>query len=148
MSAGAAPVRKAPLARLSATPPHVGTKGSVVFAWKAKRRVRTSCRLRYRHSYGRRTWTAPRFTRCSSPKRWRGLGVSNIRECTNCTIRYNSWLQEPRMPNGTPGSFDLHLAPGSPALNRGDPGTYPAPDIDGQSRPLGSGPDAGADEAG
>ena len=24
----------------------------------------------------------------------------NIRECTNCTIRYNSWLQEPRMPNG------------------------------------------------
>ena len=126
--------------------------------------------------------------------------MSNIRECTNCTIRYNSWLQEPRMPNGevslnnrfignlgpmsqyncysngvsysynvwkgaacgptdlnvaslgflnaTPGSFDLHLAPGSPALNRGDPGTYPAPDIDGQSRPLGSGPDAGADEAG
>jgi hypothetical protein len=124
----------------------------------------------------------------------------NIRECTNCTIRYNSWLQEPRMPNGevslnnrfignlgpmsqyncysngvsysynvwkgaacgptdlnvaslgflnaTPGSFDLHLAPGSPALNRGDPGTYPARDIDGQSRPLGSGPDAGADEAG
>jgi hypothetical protein len=107
MSAGAAPVRKAPLARLSATPPHVGTKGSVVFACKAKRRVRTSCRLRYRHSYGRRTWTAPRFTRC-----------------------------------------DLHLAPGSPALNRGDPGTYPARDIDGQSRPLGSGPDAGADEAG
>jgi len=124
----------------------------------------------------------------------------NIRECTNCTIRYNSWLQEPRMPNGevslnnkfignlgpmsqyncysngvsysynvwkgaacgptdlnvaslgflnaTTGSFDLHLAPGSPALNRGDPGSYPAGDIDGQSRPLGSGPDAGADEAG
>ena len=24
----------------------------------------------------------------------------NMRECTNCTIRYNSWLQEPRMPNG------------------------------------------------
>jgi hypothetical protein len=24
----------------------------------------------------------------------------NIRECTNCTIRYNSWLQAPRMPNG------------------------------------------------
>jgi hypothetical protein len=24
----------------------------------------------------------------------------NIRECTNCTIRYNSWLQAPRLPNG------------------------------------------------
>jgi len=24
----------------------------------------------------------------------------NLGECTNCTIRYNSWLQEPRMPNG------------------------------------------------
>jgi hypothetical protein len=24
----------------------------------------------------------------------------NIRECTNCTIRYNSWLQAPRMPTG------------------------------------------------
>jgi hypothetical protein len=24
----------------------------------------------------------------------------NMRECTNCTIRYNSWLQEPRMPTG------------------------------------------------
>jgi hypothetical protein len=24
----------------------------------------------------------------------------NIRECTNCTVRYNSWLQAPRMPNG------------------------------------------------
>jgi hypothetical protein len=24
----------------------------------------------------------------------------NIRECTNCTVRYNSWVQAPRMPNG------------------------------------------------
>jgi hypothetical protein len=56
----------------------------------------------------------------------------NIRECTNAS----------------PGSFDLQLAPGSPALNHGDPGSYPTRDIDGQSRPLGSGPDAGADEAG
>jgi hypothetical protein len=50
--------------------------------------------------------------------------------------------------NATPGSFDLHLAPGSPALNHGDPGDYPARDLDGQSRPQGSGPDAGADETG
>jgi len=24
----------------------------------------------------------------------------NIRECSNCTVRYNSWTQAPRMPNG------------------------------------------------
>jgi len=122
----------------------------------------------------------------------------NMRECTNCTIRYNSWLQEPRQPNGeislnnkyignvgpmsqndcyttgvtysynvwkggkcgatdlnvttlgflnsTPGSFDLHLAATSPAINRGDPANYPATDIDGQARPMGVAPDAGADE--
>jgi hypothetical protein len=50
--------------------------------------------------------------------------------------------------NSSPGSFDLHLAPGSPALNHGDPGNYPSRDFDGQSRPQGSGPDAGADESG
>ena len=124
----------------------------------------------------------------------------NMRECTNCTIRYNSWLQEPRQPNGevslnnsyvgnlgpmsqgncytngvsyaynvwkgakcgstdlnvsslgftnaTPGSFDLHLLPGSPALNYVTGASSPSRDIDGQSRPLGSAPDAGADEAG
>jgi hypothetical protein len=124
----------------------------------------------------------------------------NMRECTNCTIRYNSWLQEPRQPNGeislnnkyignlgpmsqgncyttgvtysynvwrgakcgptdlnvaslgflnsTPGSFDLHLAAGSPAINRGDPGNYPGADFDGQTRPMGGVPDAGADEKG
>ena len=119
----------------------------------------------------------------------------NIRECTNCTIRYNSWLQEPRMPNGEvslnnrfignlgpmspwncydngvsyslqrleaappvvdrperlqprlpqldPGSFDLHLAPGSPALNHGDPGGYPSRDFDGQSAADGLGAGCG-----
>jgi hypothetical protein len=24
----------------------------------------------------------------------------NMRECSNCTVRYNSWLQAPRMPDG------------------------------------------------
>jgi chitodextrinase len=121
----------------------------------------------------------------------------NVRECTNCTVRYNSWLQAPRMPTGqislnnkyignvgpmtqwtcnvagvtwaynvwdqaqcsptdkqvsdfgfvNPAAVDLHLKPGSPAINAGDPSFYPARDIDGQSRPLGGAPDAGADEA-
>jgi hypothetical protein len=45
-------------------------------------------------------------------------------------------------------NLDLHLLPGSTAFDRGDPSSFPATDIDGQSRPMGAGPDAGADEAG
>ncbi|HEY3181372.1 MAG TPA: LamG-like jellyroll fold domain-containing protein [Gaiellaceae bacterium] len=119
----------------------------------------------------------------------------NIRECSNCTVRYNSWTQAPRMPNvethlnnkwiGNAGPFssagclsgivfaynvwegascsstdknvanvgfvnegsvDLHLTSTSPAINAGDPSTFPALDIDGQARPLGGRADAGADE--
>jgi hypothetical protein len=125
----------------------------------------------------------------------------NIRECTNCTIRNNSWLQPPRMPNGEiaynvkfignagemtqdncgvdgvtfshnvwfgaqcsptdkkvdtlagigfvdPASFDLHLKPGSIAVDAGDPASFPGTDIDGDHRPVGAAPDAGADERG
>jgi hypothetical protein len=43
---------------------------------------------------------------------------------------------------------NLHLAPGSAAINAGDPGSYPGRDLDGQTRPLGAAPDAGANEAG
>jgi hypothetical protein len=45
-------------------------------------------------------------------------------------------------------ALDLHLVPGSAAIGRGDPASYPATDIDGQARPRGALPDAGADEAG
>jgi len=45
-----------------------------------------------------------------------------------------------------PGALDLHLAAGSPAIDAGDPGNHPATDIDGESRPSGGAPDAGADE--
>ena len=45
-------------------------------------------------------------------------------------------------------TLDLHLKPGSPAINAGDPANYAATDMDGQTRPLGGAPDAGADEAG
>ena len=120
----------------------------------------------------------------------------NIRECTHCTVRYNSWLQAPRMPTGEisldnrfignagpmssagcdvpgvvfafnvwegaacsatdrdvadvgfvdPGTLDLHLRAGSPAIDAGDPSVFPSVDIDGQLRPIGGAPDAGADE--
>lgn len=46
------------------------------------------------------------------------------------------------------GSANLHLAPGAAAINAGDPASFPARDIDGQARPAGGAPDAGADEAG
>jgi hypothetical protein len=42
--------------------------------------------------------------------------------------------------------FDFHLAPGSPAINRGHPKNFPRLDIDGQRRPIGGRADAGADE--
>src|SRR5439155_24265926 len=44
-------------------------------------------------------------------------------------------------------NFDYHLLPTSPGINAGDPNDFPAADIFGQSRPLGSAPDAGAVES-
>ena len=46
-----------------------------------------------------------------------------------------------------PGALDYHLTSGAAAIDYGDPTNYPALDIDGQARPAGAGPDAGADEA-
>jgi fibronectin type III domain protein len=47
-----------------------------------------------------------------------------------------------------PTTLDLHLLPGAVAIDHGDPSAYPATDIDGQHRPIGPLPDAGADERG
>ena len=44
------------------------------------------------------------------------------------------------------GGFDFHLAPGSPAIGRGDPTSCPSPDIDGQTRPSSGACDAGSDQ--
>ncbi len=41
---------------------------------------------------------------------------------------------------------NLHLKADAAAVNRGDPASYPRRDIDGQQRPKGARPDAGADE--
>jgi len=45
-----------------------------------------------------------------------------------------------------PAVHDLHLTASSPAINAGNGTGYPAVDIDGQGRPMGGAPDAGADE--
>jgi hypothetical protein len=47
-----------------------------------------------------------------------------------------------------PGRHDFHLVRGAPAIGRGDRGSYPDKDYDGQRRPMGRLPDAGADERG
>jgi hypothetical protein len=46
------------------------------------------------------------------------------------------------------GALNLHLLPGSAAIDRGDPGDAPATDHDGRARPRGAAPDAGAFEDG
>jgi chitodextrinase len=43
-------------------------------------------------------------------------------------------------------NFDLHLVAGAAAIDRGHPASYPSSDIDGDVRPAGGAPDAGADE--
>jgi hypothetical protein len=47
-----------------------------------------------------------------------------------------------------PGSVNLDLSSVSPAINKGDPLSYPGRDIEGNARPAGPAPDAGANEAG
>jgi hypothetical protein len=45
-----------------------------------------------------------------------------------------------------PDTLDFHLVRGARAIGHGDPKSHPAKDIDGQKRPQGKRPDAGADE--
>ena len=72
-----------------------------------------------------------------------GAGEVRVRNATNDSRRPN---QAPFYMNAPGGDF--RLRPGSAALNRGDPGRYPATDADGANRPLRSRPDAGAYELG
>jgi chitodextrinase len=51
-----------------------------------------------------------------------------------------------RSPFADAGTGDFHLTAGAGAIDRGDPASYPATDIDGDARPRGGTPDAGADE--
>jgi hypothetical protein len=70
-------------------------------------------------------------------------------------LAYNVWADRKcaptdlRAPSGFRATdrFDFHLAPGAAAINRGHPTSFPRTDIDGQRRPRGRRPDAGADEA-
>ena len=90
--------------------------------------------------------------------------VGNIVRKGSCTAENSgvpiNWSYN-IMQGGTCGSTDrnaaagfvdanenLHLIFGAPAIDAGDPGSYPPLDFDRQARPMGLRADAGADEAG
>jgi chitodextrinase len=72
------------------------------------------------------------------------------------TYRHNVWdgaecgPTDSDAPSGflDAAGFDLHLAANAAAIGHGDPTDFPTTDIDGDPRPLGDQPDAGADERG
>jgi hypothetical protein len=72
-----------------------------------------------------------------------GTGETAIANATNDAAHPN---QAPFYINAPAGDF--HLKPGAAAINKGDPTRYPPTDKDGNTRPLGTAPDAGAYEAG
>jgi chitodextrinase len=75
---------------------------------------------------------------------------------TRFTYSHDVWdgaacsLTDVNAPSGfvDVAASDLHLLPGSAAIDAGDPLDFPAKDIDGRARPVGLLPDAGAVEAG
>ena len=73
---------------------------------------------------------------------------SNITYTNNVWTAAKCGATDIQAPSGfrDAAAFDLHLAPGAVAIDRGNPDGAPTRDIDGESRPLGAGPDAGADE--
>jgi hypothetical protein len=70
----------------------------------------------------------------------------NVFTGNNCAGTSNKLVSSLGFVN--PGGGDFHLVAGAPEINAGDPSNYPATDFDGQARPMGGAPDAGADEAG
>jgi hypothetical protein len=80
---------------------------------------------------------------------------NTTRACAGSVWDYNVYAEgEACSPNDivaplgyvNPEALDLHLAPGSAALGHGPPDGVAVTDIDGQQRPRGDRPDAGADE--
>lgn len=89
---------------------------------------------------------------------WAGsTGVTQSKPPAGLTIDHNVWYSGPKIgpndkvaPSGfrNPAALDFHLTAGAAAIDAGDPANFPARDIDGDARPAGAAPDAGADEVG
>jgi hypothetical protein len=87
---------------------------------------------------------------------WAGsTGETQSKPPAGLTIDHNVWYSGPKIgandkvaPSGfrNPAALDFHLTAGAAAIDAGDPADFPAQDIDGDARPVGGAPDAGADE--
>ena len=105
-----------------------------------------------------------RFNSLTLGMGWLGGSVRNVTlnsnviaeqpgNCANATWRYNvvgsgSACGGLRAATGFKSPpHDLHLVSGAAAISAGDPTSHPATDIDGDARPKGARPDAGADES-
>jgi poly(3-hydroxybutyrate) depolymerase len=94
----------------------------------------------------------------SEPCTLRGTGVTTVTFSHNFLVGKTCGASDTLLTgfgstftNTAPTSTDMHLQVGSPEVDAGDSGSYPATDLDGQSRPdCGSvtspNPDVGADE--
>jgi hypothetical protein len=85
------------------------------------------------------------------------VGTRNGGDCDQMTSSHNVWsgtapctTTDTQAPTGfvNQNGFDFHLTPGAAAIDHGHPTQHPATDIDGDPRPQGNAPDAGADEVG
>ena len=81
------------------------------------------------------------------------IATNNQANCSKATWRYNV-VRSGSACGGLSASTgfksppnDLHLVSGAAAIGAGDPTNHPATDIDGDARPNGVRPDAGADES-
>jgi hypothetical protein len=77
---------------------------------------------------------------------WKNIEYDNFSSWQSATGNdENSLYSDPKLEN--PESGDLHIRPGSPAIDRGVVFAGLVDDIDGDIRPMGTGMDVGADEA-
>ncbi len=90
-------------------------------------------------------------------KFWNGTTGAVEAKPAGVSVDYNVWYAGSKVgshdkvaPSGfvNPAGLDFHLKAGAAAIDSGDPTGSPATDIDGNARPLGKAPDAGADESG
>ncbi len=88
-------------------------------------------------------------------KFWSGSSGAIEPKPAGVEVDYNVWYAGSKVgshdrvaPSGfrDAAGLDFHLASGAAAIDAGDPANAPATDIDGDARPAGPAPDAGADE--
>ncbi len=88
-------------------------------------------------------------------KFWNGTTDSLKPKPAGLSVDYNVWYAGAKVgahdkvaPAGfrDAANLDFHLVAGAAAIDAGNPASAPANDIDGDARPYGAAPDAGADE--